>query len=174
MAGGKTNRATADGRDRLSNLPDCLLHVILSRLGSRQAVQTCVLSQRWSHLWCAVTCIDIDSADFSTKERGHQVCPRAKEEALARLEDFADNLLLCRGLEPPLDAVLLRVHGADPCRGHQYGQVGSPRPEAVTGGARRVRRRWLPDQPGFPLVPRSLSPAGALAASSGFASITKH
>ncbi|KAM0864599.1 hypothetical protein ACQ4PT_043816 [Festuca glaucescens] len=114
MAGVKTNRATADGRDRLSNLPDCLLHVILSRLGSRQAVQTCVLSRRWPHLWCAVTCIDIDSADFSTQEGGHQVSPRAKEEALARLEDFADNLLLRRGLEPPLDALLLRVHGAGP------------------------------------------------------------
>jgi hypothetical protein len=113
MAGGKKNHATADGRDRLSNLPDCLIHAILSRLDYRQAVQTCVLARRWPRLWCgAITCINIDSANFSTHEGGHRVSPGAKEEALARLEDFADNLLLRRGLEPPLDALLLRVHGA--------------------------------------------------------------
>ncbi|CAM0942828.1 unnamed protein product [Alopecurus aequalis] len=40
-------RADADAdADRLGDLPDCLLHRILSSLGSRQAVQTSVLSRR--------------------------------------------------------------------------------------------------------------------------------
>uniref|UniRef100_A0ACD5VHK9 Uncharacterized protein n=1 Tax=Avena sativa TaxID=4498 RepID=A0ACD5VHK9_AVESA len=99
-------------RDRLSNLPDCLLHAILSQLEARQAVQTCVLSRRWPLLWRAIPCITIDSADFSNQ----QVCPRTKEEALAKLEDFADNLLLRRAvsLEPPLDALRLCVQAAGP------------------------------------------------------------
>ncbi|KAI5386271.1 hypothetical protein KIW84_072712 [Lathyrus oleraceus] len=37
--------------DRLSDLPDCVLLHILSYLNSIQAVQTCILSTRWKHLW---------------------------------------------------------------------------------------------------------------------------
>ncbi|CAN6372561.1 unnamed protein product [Urochloa humidicola] len=41
-----------DGEDRISGLPDELLHAILARLGSpRTAVRTGVLSRRWRHLW---------------------------------------------------------------------------------------------------------------------------
>ncbi|CAO2142125.1 unnamed protein product [Urochloa humidicola] len=42
----------AGGEDRISSLPDELLHAILARLGSvRTAVRTGVLSRRWRHLW---------------------------------------------------------------------------------------------------------------------------
>ncbi|CAL4991857.1 unnamed protein product [Urochloa decumbens] len=50
--------------DRLSALPDCLLHSIMSFLKARQAVQTCVLSRRWRHLWRSVPCLDIDFDEF--------------------------------------------------------------------------------------------------------------
>ncbi|CAL4987242.1 unnamed protein product [Urochloa decumbens] len=41
-----------DGEDRISGLPDELLHAILARLGSPgSAVRTGVLSRRWRHLW---------------------------------------------------------------------------------------------------------------------------
>ncbi|CAD6253215.1 unnamed protein product [Miscanthus lutarioriparius] len=50
--------------DRLSALPDCLLHVILSSLRARQVVQTCVLSTRWRHLWRSVPCLDVDIVEF--------------------------------------------------------------------------------------------------------------
>uniref|UniRef100_A0A8I6Z4F7 F-box domain-containing protein n=1 Tax=Hordeum vulgare subsp. vulgare TaxID=112509 RepID=A0A8I6Z4F7_HORVV len=52
------------GGDRLSNLPDCLLHSVLSYLRSRQVVHTSLLSRRWRHLWRAVPCIDIHHRDF--------------------------------------------------------------------------------------------------------------
>ena len=39
--------ASRAGSDRLSDLPDCLLHIVLSSLRSRQVVQTCLLSRRW-------------------------------------------------------------------------------------------------------------------------------
>jgi hypothetical protein len=120
VAGG---RRKPSGRDRLSNLPDCLLHGILSQLRSRQAVQTCVLSRRWTHLWRAASCIHINSADFTIEASSYEAYLRVKEEeALAKLEEFADSLLLRRDPsassspdpELPLDALRLRVHGGGP------------------------------------------------------------
>uniref|UniRef100_K3ZN10 F-box domain-containing protein n=1 Tax=Setaria italica TaxID=4555 RepID=K3ZN10_SETIT len=52
--------------DRLSSLPDSLLHAIMSLLKARQAVQTCVLSTRWRHLWRSVPCLDVDHDEFRT------------------------------------------------------------------------------------------------------------
>ncbi|CAN6206138.1 unnamed protein product [Urochloa humidicola] len=53
--------------DRLSALPDCLLHVIMSSLKARQAVQTCVLSKRWRDLWRSMPCLDVDLNEFRTE-----------------------------------------------------------------------------------------------------------
>ncbi|CAM0871276.1 unnamed protein product [Alopecurus aequalis] len=126
----------ASGRDRLSNLPDCLLHVILSQLRSRQAVQTCALSWRWRHLWLAVPSIRIESKDFAIQDRRDKVYPRMlapgpgaeEEEALAKLEDFADSILFHRGLsaasssDSTLDALHLRVRGGGSRRGANLGR----------------------------------------------------
>ncbi|XBI22875.1 hypothetical protein VPH35_063836 [Triticum aestivum] len=50
--------------DRLSALPDDLLHAVLSRLKARQVVRTCVLSTRWRHLWRSVPCLRIDQLEL--------------------------------------------------------------------------------------------------------------
>ncbi|CAN6363324.1 unnamed protein product [Urochloa humidicola] len=57
-------RRDGGGPDLLSALPDCLLHVIMSSLKARQAVQTCVLSTRWRDLWRSVPCLDVDLDEF--------------------------------------------------------------------------------------------------------------
>ncbi|CAD6253246.1 unnamed protein product [Miscanthus lutarioriparius] len=66
---------SAGSLDRLSDLPDCLLHIILSSLKARQMarqmVQTCVLSTRWRHLWRSVPCLDVDIIEFRTKAAVH-------------------------------------------------------------------------------------------------------
>nr|CAB3490235.1 unnamed protein product [Digitaria exilis]CAB3504270.1 unnamed protein product [Digitaria exilis] len=54
--------------DRLSALPDCLLHVIMSSLKARQVVQTCVLSRRWRDLWRTVPCLDVNLDEFRAKK----------------------------------------------------------------------------------------------------------
>ncbi|CAN1266858.1 Putative F-box/FBD/LRR-repeat protein At4g03220 [Linum perenne] len=37
--------------DRISDLPDCVLHHILSFLDTKSSVQTCILSRRWRSVW---------------------------------------------------------------------------------------------------------------------------
>ncbi|CAL4980098.1 unnamed protein product [Urochloa decumbens] len=59
-----STRSLAGDPDRLSALPDCLLHSIMSLMKARQMVQTCVLSKRWRHLWRSAPCLNIDFDEF--------------------------------------------------------------------------------------------------------------
>jgi hypothetical protein len=119
--------ASHAGRDRLSDLPDCLLHTVLSSLGSLQVVQTSLLSRRWRHLWRSVPCLDVDQQDFILEESEpeapgdgasdaeQEVYSKALKESLVReikrqrrFEDFADVVILLHGV-CALDAYRLRV-----------------------------------------------------------------
>uniref|UniRef100_A0A0D3FT06 F-box domain-containing protein n=1 Tax=Oryza barthii TaxID=65489 RepID=A0A0D3FT06_9ORYZ len=55
--------ADEDG-DRLSALPDCLDHTIMSFLPAQQALQTCALSRRWRDLWRSMPCVVIDGHEL--------------------------------------------------------------------------------------------------------------
>ncbi|KAL8156685.1 hypothetical protein AgCh_001691 [Apium graveolens] len=55
--------AKQDEGDRLSSLPDDILHQILSFLGTRQAVQTSVLSKQWRHVWTTTSSLSFDWYD---------------------------------------------------------------------------------------------------------------
>jgi hypothetical protein len=91
-----SKRRRADAADRLGDLPDCLLHGIISFLGSRQAVQTSVLSRRWRHLWRDVPCVAIDEREFTG-------------DNWELFEDFADHMLTSIPLETQLDAFSLHL-----------------------------------------------------------------
>ncbi|KAM0919203.1 hypothetical protein ACQ4PT_008329 [Festuca glaucescens] len=43
--------ADSNGADHLSDLPEGVLHHLLSLLPAHEAVRTCVLARRWRHLW---------------------------------------------------------------------------------------------------------------------------
>lgn len=77
--------------DRISNLPDEILHHILSLMTAREAVQTCVLSTRWRYVWMSLWRIEVEAQEFTNKER---------------FVMFMDNVLLHRGLVP-LDSFCL-------------------------------------------------------------------
>ncbi|XP_047073438.1 putative F-box/LRR-repeat protein At3g59170 [Lolium rigidum] len=79
--------------DRISALPDELLHHIMSFLTPRETVQTCVLSRRWQTTWVSARCLIIDSDQFCI---------------LWELKTFLDNLLLDRGCTS-LDKFWLRI-----------------------------------------------------------------
>ncbi|OIW08015.1 hypothetical protein TanjilG_20116 [Lupinus angustifolius] len=52
------------GRDRISDLPDCVLLYLMTFMDTRHAVQTCVLSKRWKDLWKHLTNLILHSDDF--------------------------------------------------------------------------------------------------------------
>ncbi|GJW89840.1 F-box domain containing protein [Tanacetum coccineum] len=52
--------------DRLSSLPDDLIHRILSLNGLKCAIGTSVLSSRWRYIWSSMPFLDFSSEDFST------------------------------------------------------------------------------------------------------------
>ncbi|KAJ4915708.1 FBD-associated F-box protein [Raphanus sativus] len=72
------------GRDRISELPECLITKILSYLPTKHSVKTSVLSTRWKNLWLTVPSLDLNRADFRYREEGHVVILRF----LDRLLDF--------------------------------------------------------------------------------------
>ncbi|KAJ1288688.1 hypothetical protein BS78_02G107100 [Paspalum vaginatum] len=91
--------------DRLSALPDGLLHAILSFLPAPQAVQTSLLSRRWRRLWRSAPLIEIDSHDFGISGT---ISRDTVDERWARFENFATNLLLFHDNTSSLGAFHLR------------------------------------------------------------------
>ncbi|GFP86231.1 putative F-box/FBD/LRR-repeat protein at5g44950 [Phtheirospermum japonicum] len=55
--------------DRISSLPDHILHQVISLLPPRYATATSVLSHRWETIWLSFPVIDLDESDFSNREK---------------------------------------------------------------------------------------------------------
>ncbi|KAG2572297.1 uncharacterized protein LOC120641070 [Panicum virgatum] len=70
----------------VAGMPDDLLRAIMSFLPVRQAVQTCVLSRRWPHLWCFMRCLNIDQREFDLAASG--------SSEGSRFEEFVNSLLM--------------------------------------------------------------------------------
>ncbi|XP_042477821.1 F-box/LRR-repeat protein At3g59190-like [Macadamia integrifolia] len=79
----------AEGEDKISNLPDTLLHHILSFLPTKYAVRTCILSKRWKYIWTSVTSLDFDDGFYDTEPGKKRV--RAK---VANFMNFVDKVLI--------------------------------------------------------------------------------
>ncbi|CAN6248738.1 unnamed protein product [Urochloa humidicola] len=110
----RTRGGGSSGYDRLSALPDDLLHAILSSLKSHQVVQTSVLSRKWKSLWRSVPRLDIDQVDFESIQ-SESLTPQQK---LDKFKAFAYFLLSHRDAGSALDTFQLRVDETDPLHTH--------------------------------------------------------
>ncbi|XP_052193778.1 putative F-box protein At1g49610 [Diospyros lotus] len=56
--------------DRISDLPDDILHHILSRLSIKEASGTILLSKRWNHVWATLHCLNFgEISDLGRDEK---------------------------------------------------------------------------------------------------------
>ncbi|XP_026431937.1 F-box/LRR-repeat protein At1g55660-like [Papaver somniferum] len=58
-----------DVKDRISRLPDNLIHHIMSFMDTKYAVQTSVLSKRWIHVWKSPPFLNFDRWSFSVNKK---------------------------------------------------------------------------------------------------------
>ncbi|TVU20185.1 hypothetical protein EJB05_36384, partial [Eragrostis curvula] len=82
--------------DRLGALPDALLHQVLSFLPAEEALRTCVLAQRWRHLWKSAPGLRIGC-----------LC-NDEPVSVATLQRFVNRLFSLRGASP-LHTCKLRI-----------------------------------------------------------------
>ncbi|KAJ4783244.1 F-box/RNI-like superfamily protein [Rhynchospora pubera] len=75
--------------DTISDLPDSVLHHIMSFLKTREAVQTCILAKRWKNLWRTLPYLHLNLNDFRLEK--NNAC-----SSLDSFENFTSNLLLLR------------------------------------------------------------------------------
>ncbi|KAK9715231.1 hypothetical protein RND81_06G151400 [Saponaria officinalis] len=80
--------------DRISSLPDELLVNILSSLPTLSAVQTCILSSRWRHLFTLRNLSIDDREYFGTASLAQS------EERRMSFERFVDGVLALHGISP--------------------------------------------------------------------------
>ncbi|KAL6599154.1 hypothetical protein ACP70R_046018 [Stipagrostis hirtigluma subsp. patula] len=84
--------------DRLSDLPDEMLHHVMSFLSAQEVSRTCVLSRRWRLLWASAPCLDISIDKFANDR--------------VRFSKFVDQFLLLRS-PASLDAFRLHSFAID-------------------------------------------------------------
>ncbi|XP_044444468.1 uncharacterized protein [Triticum aestivum] len=77
----KSPRSTAV--DRIGDLPDEIIHHLLSFLPAQEAVRTSVLARRWRHLWKSAT--------------GLRIVGIEGVDTVQELRKFVDHLLILRG-----------------------------------------------------------------------------
>lgn len=86
----------SDSDDRISSLPDSLLHHILSFLPTKYAVATSTLSKRWASL-----CFSLPSLDFDdTTYEPHSTYHLGREARFLHFVQFVDGFLLLRDSQP--------------------------------------------------------------------------
>ncbi|XP_074271842.1 F-box/LRR-repeat protein At3g59190-like [Silene latifolia] len=82
--------------DRISNLPDELLVLILSFLPTRYAVRTSILSRRWQYLFTLTDCLSFDDAPWYASKRSFEKFVNKVLE-LHQMSPIRKFSLVCRG-----------------------------------------------------------------------------
>ncbi|KAJ6793354.1 putative F-box/FBD/LRR-repeat protein [Iris pallida] len=91
MKSGILEHPPTNGSYRISELPDSVLHHILSCLETKYSVQTSILSKRWTHLWASVPALDITDESFIRNGED-----KLNDSDKHSFENFVDTVLLLR------------------------------------------------------------------------------
>ncbi|XBI52899.1 hypothetical protein VPH35_035209 [Triticum aestivum] len=89
--------------DRLSALPDALLHHIMSSLKAWEAVRTCMLARRWRHLWASAPFVDLRVRHSSGRDA----------DPPEEFHHFVHRLFLIRDASAPVGTLRLRSGDED-------------------------------------------------------------
>lgn len=95
------------GEDRISDLPNAILHQILFLLPIRSIAQTSVLSKRWKNLW--YTFPDLDFTTINTAPSSNLNARKRKKKHTIRAMDFVTQVLNLRGKYSDLRVLRLRA-----------------------------------------------------------------
>lgn len=79
-----------ENKDRLNDLPNCLLLHILSFLNAKRVVQTCILSKRWKNLWKSLHVLRLSSSNFKTPRGSSSI------ESVQNFNKFMSKILSLR------------------------------------------------------------------------------
>ncbi|CAJ1952734.1 unnamed protein product [Sphenostylis stenocarpa] len=93
-------RCREDEKDRISELPDCVLLYIMSFMSTRNAIQTCVLSKRWKNL-----CKCLTSLTFCARYSG-DICFRKFVSWVLSSRDHSHSLLNLAVMSPKEPEIL--------------------------------------------------------------------
>ncbi|KAK9156120.1 hypothetical protein Sjap_003600 [Stephania japonica] len=86
-AKGRDIASIPNGGDRLSDLPDSILHHVFSFIDARFAVQASLLSSRWEHLWKSLPNLNIDwnTKPLEKKKKKKKITPTQRNQFAAEL-----------------------------------------------------------------------------------------
>ncbi|KAK0599309.1 hypothetical protein LWI29_004144 [Acer saccharum] len=80
--------------DRISELPDFIIHHIMSYLSTLEVTQTCVLSKRWNHLQTSFPILDFDLIYFEEEDLETGMKKRSFRINIDKFIQFVDASLL--------------------------------------------------------------------------------
>ncbi|XP_026429266.1 putative F-box protein At1g49610 [Papaver somniferum] len=107
----KQRRGGSNTEDKISKLPDELIHRIFSFFDMKYAVQTCVLSKRWRYIWTSLPTLNFDHTSelYPTDENFVKVVDKVLEHRsnkLCNIQQFHINKRIINkwySLSIPLD-----------------------------------------------------------------------
>ncbi|KAF9592096.1 hypothetical protein IFM89_011934 [Coptis chinensis] len=74
-----SNNGSKSSVDRISDLPDPMIHHIFSFLDMREVVQTSILSKRWTHLWKSTPNLDFYLSQYNISGGTSMECWKTKK-----------------------------------------------------------------------------------------------